>query len=165
MIRRALFATIIVSTLALVSAFILSNSVNGVVISILVGLLWLLLEYLQSRWGASLGLISVVILVAFGAMLESYAFLHAIAITAALSAWDLSRFRQRLAVIQQDDSWRIAAQRHLKRLLLVNSGGLTLAILAINLRFDASFYLEWILALSMLFLLFTFVIWLARLTR
>jgi hypothetical protein len=165
MLRRLTFLSIVFATISLVSGFLLSGNAAGVFLSLLVGLAWVVLELLNRHWAASPGLALMVIFAAVGAFQEYFSVLDALAVVAALCAWDLARFRQRLKLVEDAPTWSQAIRSHVRRLLMVNAAGLGFAALAIAVQLRGAFGVAWFLAVGAIIALFILVLQLAKMTR
>ncbi|MBN1312060.1 MAG: hypothetical protein JXB30_11635 [Anaerolineae bacterium] len=104
------------------------------------GAAWLVFEWRGSGRAAVPGMVSVTILSAVLAISGPAPLVMVLVAALALSAWDLSRFRQRLVYAAQDDMRRSVERRHLRRLLFVNIMGFLPAILAVSIRVRIDFY-------------------------
>jgi hypothetical protein len=165
MIRRLTLLAIALSAAFLVIGFVLSRTVNGIFASLLVGLLWVVLELLHKQWAASPAMALLVVIAVLGASQEYYAVFHVLAVAAALSAWDLSRFSRRLKMVEDDPIWSDATRRHVRRLLWVNGVGLLSAALAISVQSGSGFFLAWFLAVGAVVALFILVMRMAKMTQ
>jgi hypothetical protein len=105
-----------------------------------IGSVWFLLEWHDSGQAAVPGMVSITILSAAQAIFGSPLLVMALVVVLALSAWDLSRFQQRLVHVAQDDMRQDIERRHLRRLLLVNAIGLLLTVLASSIQLRIGFY-------------------------
>jgi hypothetical protein len=115
------------------------------------GLLWLIGQWRGWRWSASAGLISLTGLAAWGVWSQLPAPWLLFGLVAALAAWDLARFSQRLQQARQviDEASLIWA--HLQRLLIIAGLGLLLGEIALAVRLE--FNLGWALLLGLLLIL------------
>jgi hypothetical protein len=165
MIRRLTLLAITLTTVALAGSFMLSRAYGGVIGSLLVGLVWALAVWRNWFGMASWGLVTFVILAGFGAANEYYAILDAFAVVSALSAWDLSRFEQRLKIVENESLWTDMTRHHVRRLLLVSGVGLLITIPAIQVQVGGTFILAWLLGISLVAALFVFVLWIAKSTQ
>lgn len=166
MIQRMLFLAIALATASLSVFYLLTGEASGVILSLLIGVVWVVLEWFNKKWVAAPAMLFVFALAAFGAMREENTVLCLLAGFFALSAWDLSRFLGRLQLLdtQLDASWNDASRRHLQRLLVVNGAGFLLAFVAASLQWSGPFFPVFFLALGILVALFALIIRLARLT-
>ncbi|MFZ6029416.1 MAG: hypothetical protein ACOYYS_17020 [Chloroflexota bacterium] len=166
MIQRLHFLAIGLATACLVAFYLLTGGTGGVALSLLAGLAWLVLAWLDKKWVAAPAMFLFFMLAAFGAVQERYTVLCLLAGVFALSAWDLSRFLGRLQLLdmQRDASWAQESRHHLRRLLAVDGAGFLLALIAVSVQWRGSFFPVFFLALGVLIALFALVIRLARLT-
>ena len=140
MTRTALLICIGSCTVLLSGAFGVTQQWVFVPISLAIGIAWFWLEWRGQGQVADLGMVSVTTLSAVQVIRGSVPWLMVVVMVLALSAWDLSCFRQRLMDAGQDDMRRSIEKRHLRRLLMVNIIGLALAELAISIQLRISFY-------------------------
>jgi len=165
MVRTLTLIAVIIGSATLTIAFYVPGVQAATIVSLVIGGLWLIFAWFRQHWFAMIGFPVMSILALLAASQEYNAPLSAVAITAGLTAWDLSRFATRLRPALQDANWRLPARRHVRRLLIVNGIGLILAIVAMMLQFRGSFYLEWFIAFVGIFALFLVIILTARFTH
>ena len=140
MTRAALLSCIGFCTAMLVGAFIASGQWVFALSSLAIGAAWLLIEWRGQGQMAAPGMASMSILAA-AAILDGFRpFLMVIVAVLALSAWDLSRFRQRLIDAVPGDTHRGIESRHLRLLLLIDAIGLLVAMPATGLQLHVEFY-------------------------
>lgn len=127
---------------ALALGYALGGFWAGMVWILALGFLWLIGQWRQWRWMASIGLVFFVGAAAGGFWLGLAAGWMLLGVVAALDAWDLDYFFQRLSRVAADETLaqrRELKQRHLRRLAVVNVMGLLLAAVALEVRFEFSF--------------------------
>ncbi len=140
MTRSMLLVCIGLGVAILVGAFAERSQWVLALVSLAIGLAWLLAEW--RGWGnaAPPGMAGISILAAVGILYGFTPYLMALVSVLALSAWDLSRFRWRLLGAATDSARRSLEGIHLRRLLLVDVLGLLAAALAIGLPLHVGFY-------------------------
>ncbi|HEU5102774.1 MAG TPA: hypothetical protein VFU22_27320 [Roseiflexaceae bacterium] len=111
----------------------------GAGIGAAIGLLWSIGQWRGAHWPTDLYLAGWVGLAAFGAWQGVSAGWMLVAMIAALAAWDLDRFAERLhsagRVIHPTD----LARAHLRQLAIVVGVGLVLGFVALGLRIELTF--------------------------
>lgn len=153
MTARLLPITTALATCALALGYGLGGLWAGALLILGLGSLWLLG---QSRGWSSMASVALVLFVGAGAaglwlglaggwMLPG--------VVAALSAWDLDHFAQRLRSAGRVDRVRELERRHIRRLLIVDGLGLVLAVAALGIKvrfgFGVAFFLGLLAALSL----------------
>ncbi len=131
--------SIILTTAALGASYGLGGRWAGMLAILSVGLVWLLAQWRDWGWIASLALVFSVGAAVFGLWLGMRTGWMLCAVGAALSAWDLDHFAQRLRSVGRVEGQRALERRHLQRLLVVDALGLLLAALATALRLRLGF--------------------------
>lgn len=114
---------------------------------IAVGALWLAGQRYQWRWMASWALVFCVGFSAAGMWAALNEGLMLGGLIAALSAWDLDHFSQRLRQVAQDERTRSLERRHLVRLLVVDVVGLLVASLAFRIDLEFGLGIAFLLGL------------------
>lgn len=115
------------------------------------GLLWLIGQWRGWRWSASPGLIGLTGLAAWGVWAQLPAPWLLFGLVAALAAWDLAQFSQRLQQAHQVIGEAALIRVHLQRLLIMAGLSLLLGEIALAVRLD--FNLGWALLLGLLLIL------------
>ena len=124
---------------ALALGYGLGGTWIGTGLILLVGLLWLAGQWRRWGWVASPALVLFVGTAAFGLWLGLGAGWMLAGVVAALSAWDLDHFAQRLKRAGRVEGARALERGHLGRLLAVDGLGLALGALALGLRIQFGF--------------------------
>jgi hypothetical protein len=145
-----LYAAISVVFAALLSAtaYALGGHWVGATASIVLGGLWLAGLRRGSNGIEGVGLVGFVGIAAVGAWLELSASVLLVGIVAALVAWDLDRFAQRLRSAGYVEAEPVLVRAHLQRLLIVAGVGLLLGLLAGGIQAPLGF--GWVLGLGAL---------------
>ncbi len=151
MSKRAALGSVALATAMLALGYALDNQPRGVFFVAGSGGLWLLGQRYRWGWIASLGLVAFTGSAAAGIIAGVGAGWMLGGLVAALSAWDLDRFAQRLADAGKMDGGHELERRHLRRLLAVVVLGLTLAGLPLIATVQLS--LGWALLLGLFALL------------
>ncbi len=154
-VRRLAQGAVALATLTLVASLSAwsveaeGQSALGVLgISIALGGLWLV--SLQQGWGwtASPELLAFVCLSALGAWLGASAVGTLSAVVAALVAWDLQRFAERLRRAERVEAEAPLVEAHVRRLAIIGGLGLLLGGIALVWHVQLSFW--WTLSLSLI---------------
>lgn len=103
------------------------------------GGLWLLGQHYRWGWVASMELICLVSVAAAGIWQNLAAGWMLLGVVAALTAWDLDHFAQRLRSVGRAEGARELKQRHLRRLMMVDGLGLLLAAIALEVKIELNF--------------------------
>jgi hypothetical protein len=131
---------LLVSTIIAMGALALGYGLIGLwvwtMFIVTLGLVWLIGQRRDWGWMASVGLVLFVSTAAFGLWLGAGTGWMLIGVVAALSAWDLDHFTQRLSGAGRVESARDLERRHLQRLLTVDVSGLVLAIVALGIKVE-----------------------------
>jgi hypothetical protein len=139
-------ASAVLATLLLAWGYGLHGLWTGMGLVLLVGLLWLVGQYLNARGAADLALMFMVGLAAAGLMLGFGRGWALAGVVLSLVAWDLDHFLRRLSVAERVEDGNQLAQRHLWRLLAVALLGGLLGAIALGVRVRLSFGLALLLA-------------------
>ena len=129
--RKSVFLlTLIAASLTLLLAYGMELLWLGAISALGLGLIGWLGQYKQKwSWTIHLFLIGVVVLVMFGVLLDLRLYLLMPALLAALAAWDLGRYQQRLKDVSDSESIQRIEKRHLGLLALaLVSGGIIASI-------------------------------------
>lgn len=133
---KALLISIGLATFALSMGFIFSAAWPWTFAIIGTALFWLFGRLRGWNWIGSVGLVGFTGSAVFGLWLKLPSGWMLIGIIAALCAWDLQHFTQRLQDVTVPKSLEI---RHLQRLLIVGSLGLLLASIALLIQVEFKF--------------------------
>ena len=138
----------IVAALAMIAAYALSALWVGSVISLALGLIWLVGQQRQVKWLVDLGLIAFTAIAAFGVWWGVAAGWMLFGTVAALAAWDLAHFTRRLEQADQVAAEARLRQAHLQQLLLIVGLGIGLGGVALGIQLKMN--LGWGIALGLL---------------
>jgi hypothetical protein len=136
---RLALASTAVGAAALALGYGLGGPWIGVGLILAVGWLWLAGQWRGWGWVASSALVLLVGTAAFGLWLGLGTAWMLVSVVAALSAWDLDHFTQRLKRAGRVEGARALERTHLWRLLAVDGLGFTLGALALGLRIQFGF--------------------------
>jgi hypothetical protein len=145
-IAQLSLACIGVAALALTSGYALGTLWGGAVAVAALGALWALQQWRGREWASSAGLAAVVTAAAGGFLLGVQTGWLLAGVVAALTAWDLDQFELHLRQAGQVLGRPEMERRHLGRLVLADTIGLVLAIVALHLQFRFSFFATLFLA-------------------
>ena len=132
MITKLLLVSSILAAFTAALGYALADLWSGALLISILGLLWLVAQRCAWDWVASVALVLFVGAIAYGVWLEAQGVWLAIGLVAALSAWDLDYFRQRLSSVKCVEGQRELERRHLRRLSVVAGLGLVLAMVALE---------------------------------
>lgn len=149
--RRLCIAAIVIASGALALAYGLDEQGQWSPVFVALGLLWGIDHWRGERKVAAFGLLGLVV----GAVLGFWVGLAGrwllLSTVAALAAWDLDDFAQRLQDVGDDEDARTLEHHHVRRLAAVSGIGLLLGALALTLRFDLRFGVVFALGLIAVF--------------
>ena len=111
------------------------------------GILWLFGQWRGRRWTAPVGLVCTVAAAGIGLWLDLSLGWMLLGAVAALCAWDLDHFAQRMRAAGRVEDAPALERRHLQRLLLVAGLGLLLAFLSLEIRIRLTFLVALVLGL------------------
>ena len=138
MIKRVTFASMVLASLIPTAAFLVSGLWPAALITIVLGILWVL-AYRGRRYGGATGPLICLVIAAAGAVAVTGGILWGLAgIITALAAWDLTRFSYRLDGGGSDIETRDLERQHLMRLLAICGLGLVVGWLASVFHFKLS---------------------------
>jgi hypothetical protein len=137
----------ILATGALALGYGLGGLWGWTVFAISLGFLWLLGQRRGWDWMASVGLVLFVSVAAAGLCLGVGAGWMLFGLVAALSAWDLDHFAQRLRDTGRVEGVHDLERRHLGRLLTVDGLGLLLGAVALGIEVEFGFGVAFVLGL------------------
>jgi hypothetical protein len=113
----------------------------------LLAVLWLLGYWRGLAWVAPVGLAGFTAAAALGLLMGLAAGWMVVGLLAALCAWDLHRFVQRLRGVERVEAEAGLERRHLRRLLAVAGLGLLTAFLALRIEVRLTFLMALLLGL------------------
>ncbi len=125
-------------------------------------LLWLAAEARGNRQFGWAGLVATVGLAAIGTYFDIPTAALILAVVASLSAWDLSRFHQRMKGVAAPNARLRMEKQHIIRLATVNGIGLVLAILSASIRLQITFVGIFLMALLLILVIFQALMMLAK---
>lgn len=141
------WAGVLIAMAALALGYGLGGVWIGVGLVLVVGVLWFTGRWLGWGWVASVGLALWIAAAAVGLWVGLGAGWMLVGVVAALSAWDLDHFIQRLGAAGRVEHDVAMERAHLGRLLAVDAAGLALGGLALTVRVRLGFGLALVLAL------------------
>jgi hypothetical protein len=144
-------ASLVVSTVLATSLLIWGYASGGawswVPLIIAVGALWLVGQRYQRNWVASWALVLCVGFATAGMWANLNPSLMLGGLIAALSAWDLDHFLQRLRLVTQNARTRSLERRHLMRLLWVDVVGVLVSSIAFSIDLEFGLGIAFLLGL------------------
>lgn len=136
---RALSVSIVVAAGTLTLGYALTPQPAWGAFFVALGLVWLFGAQRGWRWIGSLGPVVFVGEAAAGVWLGAAAGWMLVGAVAALSAWDLDHFARRLASVPRVEDAAGLERAHLRRLLVVDAVGVTLAGIPLVATLDLGF--------------------------
>lgn len=146
--KRVLWVLIIVTTAAFLFVYLASQQVLIAVFALGLGLSWLGIEIKGDNPITSLFFLAFLALALVGSL--SNALITLLGLSAALAAWDLSRFRTRIADEVETD---LLENRHLQKLAITVSAGYVIALLPVFIHLSLNFLLFSLVTLLAVFAL------------
>ena len=122
----------------------------GAVAVLAAGALWLLGQWRALPWASSAGLVVQAVAAAVAVLNGVWGGWSVLAVVAALVAWDLDQFAQRMRAAGRVDDAPGQERRHIQRLSIVAGIGSLLGIAALSFQVRLSFGLSLLLALLMM---------------
>lgn len=150
MSEKLLPAAIILAGGALALGYGLGGLWSGVLLSLALSVCWLVAFWRDWLWMSAPGLGLCVVVAVGGLLLNLGTGWMLVGVVAALSAWDLDAFVQRLRDVEWVADRRALERRHLMRLLIVDLLGLALAAVALGIELRLSFVATILLSLLMI---------------
>lgn len=141
---------LLMSTACFATAYSVSGHWPIAAVLLLCPLFWFLLRGQSVLWRSSCLLTASVVLAAVGVMLDVSAALMAVAITAALAAWDLVNFDETLKLSLIPEVRKSLVQSHLRSLFMAVATGMLLALSASLVRLELPFAATGALALVLI---------------
>lgn len=146
-VQRFLVAHVLVATAAFAFAFAQAEQLLASLAVIAVGALWLAALRRDAGPVSSIFMNLLVMGGAAAFLLGGTGILPLVGAVAALGAWDLAHFYQRLRAADRVDEASGVGRDHLKRLGLVESLGFLIGLLGLTTRMQISFWWEVLLAI------------------
>ena len=145
---KSLYVAIGLAALAPALGFTASGLFPWTLLPVAIGLAWWLGRSRGWRWIASPAMVCLVILDAFGMLRAVFPAWMLAGAAAALAAWDLDHFSQRLASAARVERERQWVSAHLRRLGVVAGLGSLLGLIGLSLQIQLG--LGWAIALGLL---------------
>jgi hypothetical protein len=143
---RISLVCIAIATLALTLGYGLSASWAVAPVMVALGVVWAMQQHRGRAWASPAGLALAVIAAGAGFWAGVRAGWLLVGVVAALSAWDLDQFEQHLRGAGQVLGRPEMERRHLLRLALADTIGLTVAIVALQVQVHFTFFAALLLA-------------------
>ena len=147
MAAKLLPVSIGLAACALALGYATSRLWTGALFIAALGVLWLLGRRYGWGWVASVALVFFVGAAVVGLWLNLGAGWMLLGVVAALCAWDLDHFAQRLMSVGRVERERELERAHLQRLLIVSGLGFLLAAVALGINVKLNFGAVFLLAL------------------
>jgi hypothetical protein len=152
MIKRALLAAIALT--AIIFAVVnLTQNLTAALLSLAVGSIWLYQEFTERETLNSLYFLVFFGLTVLDALANQSLLGLLLGMSAALVAWDLSRFRRRIREEEADDEKARLERAHLQKLAIPVGAGFVIALLPALLTISVSFVVLFALMLIALLVL------------
>lgn len=137
--KNSVLISIILATLALGLGYGLNLHWMPALLIAGLGILWLVGQWRRWAWTTTFGLVSFIGLAAGGIWRALPPIWMLIGTVAALAAWDLARFLQRMEQVEQVGDRSTLSRAHLQRLLVVTGLGLLPGGLAAGAQLKLNF--------------------------
>ena len=154
MIRIHMLLPLMLALAAVTAALsnMLAGAYTAAMLCVLTAAAWWM-YFRRTELAANAGFVALVALSAMALLWGGSPALSALAVTATLGAWDLSRLERRLSINVRIERGDDIERQHVRRLLMVLGMGLALALLAQLVRVGLSFPAIALLTLAMVFVL------------
>ncbi len=146
-VTRLAFICVCLATAALALGYGLGRAWIGLAPLLIVGSTWSVGRWRGWGWVASPALTTFVAMATIGLWIGLGGGWMLVGVVAALSAWDLEHFAQRLQCLGRVEGAHTLERAHLWRLLTVDGLGLALGAVALGLRIRLGFAAAFILGL------------------
>jgi hypothetical protein len=147
MSKNLLVAAVALATMMLATGYALAQVWWGVAAVLPIALLWLLGVWQEWRWVHGVGLVLFVAAAVIGLLLQVAPGWAIVATVAALTGWDLSRFRWLLTDVAWVNRMELLKRRYQQRLLVATVLGTVVAGLTVVIRLDFGFAVALLLGL------------------
>jgi hypothetical protein len=147
MISTAVTISIVLAASALIAGYGLGALWLPAAAVLVMGVLWILGQRAGWSWFAWLMVVLFTGAAAIGTLLDLNRILLTVGLIASVSAWDLDAFARQLRRVDAVEKELALKRRHLRRLLVVDSLGLLIAVLALAVQIKLSFGLALVLGL------------------
>lgn len=138
------------SVFLLALGFALHGLWAGTAAVLAAGILWLLGQWRALPWASSAGLVAQTVAAAVAMLNGVWGGWSVLSVVAALAAWDLDQFAQRMRAAGRVDDAPRQERRHIQRLSVVAGIGGLLGLVALSLQVRLSFGLALLLAVLMM---------------
>jgi len=160
--KQIALGSIIFTAMLLALAFIVTNDWIPALSIIVLGVLWSAAVWWRNwDWANAIGLVVFVGIAGFGIWRNLPTFWMLLGSVAALIAWDLAHFAQRLTAAEPLNEGLLLWRPHFERLLIV--GGLGLLLGGVAWGFQISLNFGWVVFLG--FLMAISLSWVVRVAR
>jgi|HigsolmetaAR201D_1030396.scaffolds.fasta_scaffold07843_3 hypothetical protein len=132
-------SAVIITSLLLALGYGLGGQWLGILVSVLMGGLWVVAQHQGWRSIEALGLLVTFGLAAVGVLLELNSFTMLLGIAAGIAAWDIDRFRQRMRAVSTVEDEDALIRHHLQRLAIGLGIGTVLSLIAMGIRIPLGF--------------------------
>jgi hypothetical protein len=139
MTRKIWYVSLGGATCALVAGYAMGGLWTWTLFILGLAALWLLGQRRGLKWVTSLELLLYIGLAAVGLWQQLTFSLMLLGIIAALAAWDIESFHQRMEGIERVDQREGLERKYLQRLLIVDGAGALLAVAAVSFTVSFSF--------------------------
>ena len=150
MISTLSIASVGLSAFLLALGFALRDLWAGTAAVLAAGVLWRLAQWRAQPWASPAGLVAQATAAAVAMLLGVGGGWPVLALVAALVAWDLDQFSQRMRAAGRVDDAPGQERRHIRRLLMVAGLGGLLGLAALSFQVRLSFGLALLLAVVMM---------------
>lgn len=153
MTKRILSGLIVLTMMVFALAYLATQQFPAAVPALAAGLIWLWQENSQQSVPAAPFFLFFLGLSVVGILSQLPVSVMLLGLCASLAAWDISRFRARVAVTGQPEIDPVLEQRHLRRLFTVIGAGLLITLLPVFVQLSISFVAFAVLTLLLLLVL------------
>lgn len=139
MAKNVLLALIVITSVVFAIVYTSAQMYAVAAVAVALGAVWLLLEAQTEYRVAVVFFLAFVALAVLGTLYQSSAVLILFGLTTDLAAWDLSRFRRRIAGVAEADAAALLATNHLRKLAITAAAGFLIALLPLLIELSINF--------------------------
>lgn len=139
MTRKALLGLIIVTSSVIALVHVVSQAYVFATLSVVLGVIWVVHEEIQAGKFSTVLFVALLMLAILKGTDQSLIVLVLLGVSTNLAAWDLSRFRARIADETRQEVIALLESRHLSRLALTIGAGFVVAMLPVFIQISINF--------------------------
>ena len=146
MAKKSLIGLIVITAAVFALIYVTAQMAAPAAVAVGLGVIWLLLE-VQDRAFALVFFLAFAALAILGSLYQASPLLVLLGLSTDLAAWDLSRFRARIAGAVEDEAAALLEIKHLRKLAVTAGAGFLLALPALFIQLSINFVVLLLLVL------------------